>query len=120
MDQLDHVEELDLPSEGRFKEHYILVTDAIRGYLYREFNLTAPDRTTTETGVELSASEIPAGEGQEIVKVLQDADLVKFSEIVPEQDPSREVVPRTRALIQAIRPPEPESETVEPGTPEGQ
>ena len=119
MDQLDHIEELDLPSEGRFKEHYILVTNAVRGYLYREFNVTAPDRTTTETKLALSASAVPTSEGQEIVEVLQDGDLAKFTEVVPGQDPSWEVVHRTRALIKAIRPLEPEPDTVEPGTSEG-
>ena len=115
MDQLDHVEELDLPTEGRFKEHYRLVTDAVRGYLYQEFNLTAPDRTTTETELALSTSAVPTSEGREIVEVLQDGDLVKFTKVVPGQHSSWEVVHRTRALIQAIRPQEPEPDTLEPG-----
>jgi hypothetical protein len=119
MDQLDHIEQLDLPSEGRFKEHYVLVTDAVRGYLYQEFNVTSPDRTTTETQSALSTSAVPTSERREIVEVLRDGDLVKFSEVVPERDPSWEVVHRTRALIKAIRPPEPEPETVEPGASEG-
>ena len=118
MDLLDHSEELDLPSEGRFKEHYSLVTDVVRGYLHREYNLTTPDRTTTETDSALRASAIPSKEGREIVKVLQDGDLVKFTEVVPEQDPSWEAAHRTRALIQAIRPREPEPDTAEPGAAE--
>ena len=52
-------------------------------------------------------------------RVLQDGDLVKFSKFVPGLDHSWEVVHRTRALIQAIRPREPEPDTVEPGTSEG-
>ena len=118
MDQLDHIEELDLPSKGRFKEHYSLVTDVVRGYLHREYNLTTPDRTTAETDLALRASALPTSEGREIVEVLQDGDLVKFAEVVPGQDPSREAVHRTRSLIRAIRPPEPEPDADEPRTAE--
>lgn len=120
MDQLDNIEELDLPSEGRFKEHYMLVTDTVRGYLYREFKLTAPDRTTTETAFELSTSDVPTSERREIVNVLEDGDLVKFSKFVPAHDPSWEVVHRTRALIQAMRPREPEPDAFEPDDAEGE
>jgi hypothetical protein len=119
MDQLDRVEELDLPSEGRFKEHYVLVTDTVRGYLTREYSLTALDWTTSETDLALRESTVPTNEGRGIVKVLQDGDLVKFTEVVPGQEVSWEAVHRTRALIQAIRPREPEPDSVEAGTSEG-
>ena len=118
MGQLDHIEELDLPSKKRFKEHYSLVTDVVRGYLQREYNLTSPDRTTAETDSALRASAIPTSEGRQIVDVLQDGDLVKFTRVVPGQDPSWQAVDRTRALIQAIRPQESEQDTAEAGTAE--
>ncbi len=107
MERLDQIRDMDLPAGGRFKEHYSLVTDVVREYLQREYSVTAPERTTAETRLALRTSPVPAGEGNGIVEVLEDGDLVKFTEIAPGSDASWDAFDRTRSLIEAIRPQEP-------------
>ena len=110
MDQIDAIEELDLPASRHFKQHHTLVADTLRGYLYREFGLPALDLTTSETTFQLRGSQVPPEEHNAVARILRECDLVKFTEFQPDENSSWDAAHDTRAVIQRIRPQSQESE----------
>ena len=110
MDQLDAIEELDLPASGDFKQHYTLVAGTIRGYLYREFGLPAQDLTTSEIAIQVRNSRVASEEHNSVTRILQDCDLIKFTEYRPDVTSSWDVAHDTRAAIQRIQPQPDEAE----------
>ncbi|MDP6454808.1 MAG: hypothetical protein QF898_16010 [SAR202 cluster bacterium] len=104
MDQLDAIEELDLPASEHFKQHYTLVGDTIRGYLQRQFNLRALDLTTSETLTQIRHSQVAHEEHSAVGRILRDCDLIKFTEFQPGVETSWDVAHDTRAAIRRIQP----------------
>jgi hypothetical protein len=104
MDQLDAIEELDLPASAHFKQHHTLVSDTLRGYLYREFGLPALDLTTAETTAQLGNSKVPSVEHNSMSRILRECDLIKFTEMQPDVNSSWDTAHDTRAIIRRIRP----------------
>ena len=58
-DELDEIEGMRLPSEGRVMEHYVRVSDCIREYLEGAFGLPAIDLTTGEVRKGLRGTAMP-------------------------------------------------------------
>ena len=104
MDQLDQIEALDLLTHGRFKVHFTLISDTVRMYLLGEYDVPAPDLTTTETARAVSSSDVPSGPWQGALSILRTCDIVKFTELTPMTATSEEAVDATRAAIEALRP----------------
>jgi hypothetical protein len=103
---LTEIENMGLLKGGEFKRYYTLVTDVLRHYLERRFNVLAMDRTTYETLHDLDAANVRV-DGLE--GLLQEADLVKFAKHVPEitdgkraMEQSREIVARTAPRPMAV------------------
>ena len=104
MDQLDAIEELDLPASRHFKQHHTLVADTLRGYLFREFGLPALDLTTSETTLRLRGSLVPPEEHNTMTRFLRECDLVKFTELQPDVNSSWDMAHDARAVIRRLRP----------------
>ena len=104
MDQLDAIEELDLPYSKHFKQHYTLVADTLRGYLQREFSLPALDLTTSETTTQIRNSSVPPEEYNIVGRILRDCDLIKFTECQPDEDTAWGVAHDTRSAVRRLQP----------------
>jgi hypothetical protein len=104
LEELARIESMALPSEGRYKTHYTLVTDVIRQYLEGAFHVPAMDLTTYEIGAALKPVELPRSEKKEVVKLLAEADLVKFAKVVPEIGLAQQFPQHARRLVEATRP----------------
>ena len=104
MDQLDAIEELDLPSSKHFKQHYTLVADTLRGYLQREFGLPALDLTTFETKTQIRNSSVPPEEYNIVGRILRDCDMIKFTEFQPDVDTAWDVAHDTRSAVRRLQP----------------
>ena len=104
LDQLTAVAGLGLPEQGRFKEHYSLVTDTVRGYLETTYGLPMTERTTGEIQRELRGSAMPRGAQQQLLAFLQESDLVKFADLIPSEAEAYELVAQGRAIVEATRP----------------
>jgi len=116
MAQLDHIEALDLVAQGRFKEHFTLISETIRAYLLGEFDVPAPDLTTTEASIALRSADVSTVAALEAVAILQSCDIVKFTKLTPQAGPSLEAVNKARVAIEEMRPtpPPPEPLDLEP------
>ena len=57
-DELERIGRLGLPEQGRFKEHYSLVSDTIRLYIERTYHVPMLERTTGEIRINLQQTTI--------------------------------------------------------------
>ena len=108
-DELDEIEGMRLPSQGRLMEHYIRVSDCIREYLGAGLGLPAIDLTTGEIRGELRRSPMAPEPSRWTVGLLEDCDLVKFAKYAPGVAEADGLIDRARRLLEATRP-QPEAE----------
>ncbi len=99
LEELTRVEELDLPERARFKEHYTLITDALRRYLEEAFAVPALDRTTTEMRPALAQTVLPVALQQALLALLTEADLVKFADVRPDSAVARLLPQQAKTLV---------------------
>jgi hypothetical protein len=102
--ELARITQLRLPEQGRFKEHYTLVTDCLRNYLEQQFNLQVFERTTFELKTILRGSVLSADQTRQILDLFADSDLVKFAKVTPELDEAYVLIERARHLVEITRP----------------
>ncbi len=103
LEELARISELDLPGRGRFKEHYTLIADCIRGYIERMYVIPALDRTTDELRPALRRAAITFEHAARVEELLRECDLVKFTKLSPEVDTARVAVEHTRDLVEVTR-----------------
>lgn len=103
-DELVHIQRLDLPGEGQIKEHYTMVSDSVRRYLERAYEVAATDLTTEEVRRALRSSAITNEGSRDVINLLSDCDLVKFTALEPGADTAREMTERARELVEMMTP----------------
>ena len=109
IDELDRIERLDLPEDGRFKEHYTLVADAMRVYVQAMYlrdvsPVDAIDMTTDEIWAALRRSTLNYDDGKLVLDLLQEADLVKFAKYIPAVSQAYEASGQARYIVEVTRP----------------
>lgn len=104
LDDLRRIEQLGLPEQNRYKEHYTLVSDTIRIYIERTQGVPMLERTTGEIRSGLRSSALTASSTQQLIVFLEDSDLVKFSEFTPTEAEAYELITQARQIIEATKP----------------
>ena len=92
MQEFDRIARLDLPANGDLKEHYTLVSGALRTclgatLLKGDGPTDAADMSTEEIGTAVRQSSRDAGNARAIIEILQEGDLVKFANYAPHRFP---------------------------------
>lgn len=83
LDQLASIRALNLPENGRFKQHYTLVSETVRTYMGKTFHFPVLERTTAEIQTSLKTTAVPPTVAREFLTLLEESDLVKFSKFKP-------------------------------------
>ncbi len=83
LDDLAVVAEMGLPENGRFKEHYTLISDTLRQYVSKRYQIDILERTTVEMERMISRTDIPQDAARELIALLKESDMVKFADIKP-------------------------------------
>ena len=78
-DELTLIERLNLPSQQRFKEHYTLISDVLRQYVEKSFQIPTLDRTTGEIHRSIKMAPFSQDNKRMLILLLKEADLVKFA-----------------------------------------
>ncbi len=104
LDVLNHIEELALPEQGRMKEHYTLVSDVMRTYMEKRYEVVMLERTTAEIEDALVDIEIEANIAGQYLSLLDISDLVKFSKFSPETDSAYSLLNSARQIVIASKP----------------
>ncbi len=103
-DELDRVETLELPKYGRFKEHYTLVSDCIRIYMENTFHFPVLERTTGEIKANLKCTTVSNEVANEVITLLDESDLVKFSKFRPDVESAQLLLQQGRLIIEKTKP----------------
>jgi hypothetical protein len=116
-DELVRIAKLDLPRFERFKEHYTLVSDCVRVYMERTYQVPVLERTTSEIRESLKKSSVMPDVSQKFVHFLDDCDLVKFSKFKPDGESAYQILADARLIVEETKPilpdGEEDSETIE-------
>jgi hypothetical protein len=81
--ELENLKSSDLLERKEIKKYYILLSDIIRKYLERRYQITALDRTTQEVKGELKRVKVEGEVADLIYGFLSACDLVKFAKYIP-------------------------------------
>lgn len=104
LDRLSNLQQEDLSDPERIKPFYVELTDILRTYVGRRTHVPALETTTRELLVRLrtsaSGTVLPDDVMKEIDKVLTHSDLVKFADLRPILEQTREMVDQTRTAIE--------------------
>lgn len=109
IDELDRIERLDLPEDGRFKEYYTLVADAMRVYVQAMYlrdvsPVDAIDMTTDEIAGALKRSSLGYDDAKLVLDLLREADIVKFAKYTPSVSQAYEASGQARYIVEVTRP----------------
>lgn len=96
---LREIEGARWPSNGQVTRHYVRVTDVLRRYLEDEHHVRATDRTTPEVVWSLPTALSADGQREECHALLEEADLVKFARVEPDDKAAAAFLARVRALL---------------------
>lgn len=91
-------------SERRYKEFYAALTDVLRQYLERRYEIPATRLTTAELLRHLKQSEVERSAVMTIKGVFDRADLVKFAKLSPEDSWGPSDLDSAAGAVQATRP----------------
>jgi hypothetical protein len=101
---LDNLAASSLPERGRMKDHYVGLSAILRRYVEDAFRTPAVESTTDEIAAVVPRLPLPAGEGDRLLALLADADLVKFAKQDPGAARAAEDLARARTWVEATRP----------------
>ncbi|MCJ7508867.1 MAG: BatD family protein [candidate division Zixibacteria bacterium] len=81
--ELRKLKDSDYIQKNQIKKYYIILSEIMRKYLEKRFNIFAMDRTTLEIKSEMRRVKADKQVIQRAVDLLSDCDLVKFAKYVP-------------------------------------
>ena len=107
--ELDRIKRLDLPGNGRFRQHYTLVAGVARTYVHGMYledavQSDATDMTTDEIGAGLWRSSLDRKNVRLLVDLLLETDLVRFSNYAPSVSQAYEASGQARDIVERTRP----------------
>jgi len=103
-DELAQIEGLNLPPQQRFKEHYTLISDVLRQYIEKSFQIPTLDRTTGEIRRSLKLAPFSQDNKRLLIGLLNEADLVKFAKVNPATSQAEDYLGKTRRFVGETRP----------------
>ena len=113
--RLNRLDEAGYIEKDMVKEYYVGLTDVIRLYLDEEFDLPAPESTSSEILAEIKKLHLTHEQYHQMREFLTDADLVKFAKMFPSPDDNNRYRMFIEAIIDSLRPaPAEESLTQKP------
>lgn len=104
LDELARIAQLDLARQSRFKEHYTLASDCLRGYVEKAFGVAALESTTAELRYALKQTPLTPDLIRGLLDILSESDLVKFAKFRPDLQDATAVIIQAVAFVEATKP----------------
>jgi hypothetical protein len=103
---LDELEKADLITKNQFQDYYLELTEIAKAYIEGRFGVPALDRTTDELrrDLERHAAQISPLKPTDVVRFLQDCDLVKFARFAPPPSEAQGAFKSVREMVDATVP----------------
>lgn len=102
--ELNRLFDSDLLSRGKMKEYFFKLSEILRRYFERRFEMAAIESTTSEILRDLKIKELPLSLRQKIQDVLEVADWVKFAKWKPSPTEIVRTNQLAKALVEEARP----------------
>ena len=104
-DELRALEALDMVGQGLYKAYYSRLSEILRLYIEGVYGINAPDMTTFEIRRALRQNPgLDTTLTQQVIKILNDCDLVKFAKSEPETGAARIILEQVHAWLERTRP----------------
>lgn len=104
IDGLEELKSRELPSQGIFKEYYILLSGIIRKYIEDRFKIKAPEMTTQEFLTYLKKSNDFKSDDKKLLEdFLNWCDMVKFAKYSPTLNEAEESFNFAKIFISKTR-----------------
>ncbi|MBX2813958.1 MAG: hypothetical protein KTR25_19240 [Myxococcales bacterium] len=104
LEELQHLRERSLLSEGELNPYYTELSRIVRTYLGARYQFDAVERTLEELMAALSERETPGLHPAEIQSLLAEADLVKFTKFQPSFESAQAAVKTAQLIVEGSRP----------------
>lgn len=101
---LRRLAEKDLIRRGELKAFYTELSEVMKRYAGRRFEVPYLERTTSEVLFDLKPRKLAQGAVSELRAILEASDLVKFAKLVPETAQAEEAFALARSWIEKTRP----------------
>ena len=99
--ELGRIASLRLPEQGRFGDHYELVSRCLRRYAREQFGITAAARTPRELRIEMARAGVPADESSTLDAALVESERVRFGRAAIRSADAQRTVRRAAVAIAA-------------------
>jgi hypothetical protein len=104
--KLNRLFDSDLVRNGKIKEYYLRLSEILRSYFEKRFQIPAVEATTFEIQRSLKTKEVDQSLREQINEVLEAADLAKFAKWKPEPAQIVQIQQKSKQLIELSRPKE--------------
>lgn len=99
LEELSRIRRSSLLEDGKTDEYYDRVSDAVRKYLGARYGFDGLEATTDEMHNYLIRVRPPIANMSEIMRFLEECDLVKFARVVPTDKDCLEALTRGEAIV---------------------
>ncbi|NCO33047.1 MAG: DUF4381 family protein [Armatimonadetes bacterium] len=99
LNALSDLERSDLLAAGKVKEFYTQLSEILRRYIERQFEIPALESTTREVMANMGQSDFDAEEVILVEALLNMSDLVKFAKLVPPPERGAQNIEKVRRLV---------------------
>ncbi len=104
--RLNRLFDSDLIRQGKMKAYFLELSEILRSYFEKRFEILAIESTTFEILRDLRGKEIPQGLLEKIGQVLEEADLVKFAKFKPSAPEILKLNQLSKTIVEEARPPQ--------------
>ena len=101
---LERLRVLHLCQDGKHKLYYSTLTDILRTYIVRRFDVGAMEMTSDEIIEAMRGVELQQKQSMDLAMILREADLVKFAKAMPESEESEAVMRAAWEFVDATKP----------------
>lgn len=97
--ELDRIHSQKLWQNGKEKQFYTGVTDALRGYIECRYGVSAMEQTSSEIMEGLEGVSLDKRLYEELDELFKVADLVKFAKYIPSAAENEEIIPKAVRFV---------------------
>ncbi len=115
MQKLEELKGRKLWQAGQEKEYYTVLTDILRNYIDRRFSINAMEMTSSQIISILRKNEETKAVNEQLGKILEMADFVKFAKVRPLPDDNEVAYQRAVTFVEETKPVEKPAEEAENG-----
>lgn len=101
LEAFDQIAAMGLLAKGEYKQHYSLVSDAVRRYIERRYRIEAMEQTTWEIAAGMRQSRVAPVTIAAFEEFLSACDLVKFAKYIPPMEEMEGLVDRAKGIVRA-------------------